>query len=228
MRSDPVLARRPTFHSLVRQLALLSLALVTTTGCVGTLANLMHVAKGNTVPARYTGLKGKRVAVVCVSNSESFGPSFASQALASQIANLIKAEVSDVKVIPPQEIANWIDRNDWDYLNYQAVGRGVNADIVVAIDLESFSLHEGKTLFKGRADVRVVVYDMLQDGQAVFAFDPTQIEFPENSGYHTTDMSEETFRRQFLSILANRVARQFYPYDVQEDFARDTSLIQRS
>jgi hypothetical protein len=207
--------------------ASLLLTLVVTGGCVGTLANLMHVATGNMVPANYTGLKGKRVAVVCVSNSESFGPSYASQTLANEVGKLLRAKVSEVTVISPQTVANWIDRNDWDSLDYKAVGRGVNADMVVAIDLNSFSLHENTTLYKGRAEFRVVVYDMQQGGDEVFAYDPPEIQFPENAGVHTTEMSQENFRTQFLTILANRAARQFYAYDVQEDYARDTTLIRR-
>jgi hypothetical protein len=228
MRSDRVDGRCPSFDSARRVIPFLALALIVGSGCVGTLANLMNVAQGNTVPARYTGLKGKRVAVICVSNSEAFGPSYASQLLASQVGKLIEANVSDVTVVEPQKIAEWIDRNDWDYLDYKAVARGVKAEMVVAIDLDSFSLHEGKTLYKGRADVDVVVYDMTAQGKDVFTYSPTQIQFPQNAGHHTTDMSEEAFRRQFLSVVASRIARQFYPYDVKEDFARDASLIHSS
>jgi hypothetical protein len=200
-------------------------ALATATGCIGTFANLMNAAQGNVVAANYTGLKGKRVAVVCVSNSESFGPSYASLALADLVGKLLERNIPSASIIEPRKIADWIDRNDWDYLNYKAVGQGVDAEMVVAIDLDSFSLHEGKTLYKGRADISVVVYDMTQDGKEVFAYSPTQIQFPENAGHHTTDMSEEIFRRQFLGVVASRVARQFYAYDVKEDFARDTSVI---
>lgn len=228
MQTAPCLARRCAVRKLLPGAALALLTLGLASGCVGTLANLVHMANGNLVPARYPGLKEKRVAVVCVSDSESFGPSYASQTLAREVGKLIRINVPKVTVISPQTIANWIDRNNWDSLDYKAVGRGVNADMVVAIDLSSFSLHEGKTLYKGRAELRVVVYDMLNDGEEVFAFQPSEIVFPENTGFHTTDMSEEELRARFLSLLANRVARQFYPYDVQEDFARDTSLIRRS
>jgi hypothetical protein len=208
--------------------SLLLIVAVAATGCVGTLANLMYAAQGNQVPARYTGLKDKRVAVVCVSNSEAFGPSYASRALTVLVGKLLRENVSGVTLVDSQKIADWIDRNDWDYVDYLAVGRGVDAEVVLAIDLDSFSLHEGQTLYKGRADVNVVVYDLTQGGKEVFSYSPTQIEFPENAGHHTTDMSEEAFRRQFLGVIASRVARQFYPYDVKEDFARDTSVIHTS
>ena len=197
-----------------------------TTGCVGTLVNLIHAAHGNLVPAKYTGLKEKRVAVVCVSNSESFGPTSASHALAREVGKLLNRNISDVELVEPQEIASWIDNNNWDYVDYQAVGKGVNADMVLAIDLDSFNLYEGKTLFKGRADVKVVVYDISEDNREVFSHLPNQIQFPANAGYHTTDMSEGAFRRKFVNVIARKIARQFYAYDVKEDFANDATIIQ--
>jgi hypothetical protein len=204
---------------------LASVPFVAITGCAGTLANLINAAHGNLVPARYTGLKDKRVAVVCVSNSEAFGPTSASIELAQEVGKLLIANVHGVKLIEPQKIADWIDQNNWDYLDYPAVGRGVDAEMVLAIDLDSFSLHEGKSLYKGRADVKIVVYDMTQEGKEVFAHTPAQIQFPASSGYHATDMSERAFHRQFLGVVSNQVARQFYAYDTKEDFARDASVI---
>lgn len=202
--------------------------LVGTSGCIGTFANLVHVAQGNVNPPAFNGLKAKRVAVICVSPSESFGPAEASMLISRQVGKLIAANVKEVEVVQPREIERWIDENDWDYLDYKLVGRGVKADMVVAIDLSSFSLHEGKTLYKGRADVAVRVYDLNQGGEEVFVHQPSQIQYPENSGHHTTDMSEETFRRKFLAIVSGRIARQFYAYDMKEDFARDASVISGS
>ncbi len=205
--------------------AVVLLLVGTLSGCIGTFANLVHVAKGNVNPPNYTGLKGKRIAVVCVSNSEAFGPAEASMALAKHVGKLIQKNVSEVTIIEQRQIDEWIDRNDWDYTDYQAVGQGVEAEMVVAIDLDGFSLHEGKTLYKGRADVQVVVYDMTKGGEEVFTYAPPQIQYPENTGHPTTDMTERAFRNDFLSVVASRIARQFYAYDMKEDFARDSSII---
>jgi hypothetical protein len=232
-RSSGMLAPRRYYTSAQRltqraRLAVLLIILGATSGCIGTFANLMHVAQGNVVPPAFTGLKGKRVAVVCVSPSDAFGPAEATMVISRHVGKLISANVKDVQVVQPREIERWIDENDWDYLDYKMVGRGVKADLVVAIDLSSFSLHEGKTLYKGRADVQVKVYDLTEGGEEVFAYQPSQIQYPENTGHHTTDMNEEAFRRQFLGIVASRIARQFYPYDTKEDFARDASVIRTS
>ncbi len=196
-------------------------------GCVGTMANLIHVAKGNMVPARCEALEESRVAVVCVSNSEAFGPTSASVALAKQVQQLLQANVKKIELVEAQVVADWIDENGWDYLDYVALGKGVEAEKLVAIDLDGFSLHEGRTLFKGRADVSITVYDLTEEarGREVYATIPPQIQYPINSGYHTTDLSEAAFRRKFLTIVASQIARHFYAYDAKEDYARDVSLV---
>ncbi len=199
--------------------------LVASSGCVGLVANLMNVAHGNLVPAQFKGLEERRVAVVCVSNSEAFGPTSASVALSKQVGKLLEQNVREISLIDPQAVADWIDENGWDYMDYVALGKGVDAEMLVAIDLDGFSLHEGRTLYKGRAEVSITVYDLLQSGKEVFATIPPQIQYPRNSGYHTTDLSEAAFRRQFLTIVSSQIARHFYAYDAKEDYARDVSLV---
>lgn len=214
--------RHTKFSGLVL-LGLLSIA--TTSGCVGMMANVMHIARGNLVPPDFSGLNDRRVAVVCVSNSDAFGPTSASISLARAVGKLLSENVPDIEVVSPQRVADWIDKNDWDYVDYVAVGRGVDAEMVVAIDLDSFSLHEGKTLYKGRADLSIVVYDLAKNGEEVFAVTPPQVQFPVSGGQHTTDLAEDAFRRQFLMVISSRIARHFYAYDAKEDYARDVTLV---
>lgn len=198
---------------------------IASAGCVGLLANLIHVGTGNKVPARFSGLADKRVAVVCVSNSASFGPTAASMELGRQIAGLIGKNVRKVQIIEPQKVADWIDQHDWDRIDFQSLGQGVGAQRVVAVDLDSFGLHDGPTLFKGRADVQITVHDIEQGGAVVYEATPPQIQFPVQAGYYTTELSEREFRRKFLAVLAERIARHFYAYELMEDFAQDTALL---
>ena len=60
-----------------RIVMLLGLAAViaTSAGCVGLTAQLLYwVNGGNKIEPEFEGMKEKRVAVVCVSNSSSYGP----------------------------------------------------------------------------------------------------------------------------------------------------------
>ena len=193
-------------------------------GCVGLVANLLNAVGAGLMPAAYSGLEDKKVAVICVSNSEMFGPTSTSTELARLINSRLRKNVKDIQLIPTQQVEDWIDRNDWDMVDFVTIGRGLSADMVVAIDLDSFTLHEGKTLYKGRADVHMVVYDTVT-GEEVFAKSPPQIAYPTNAGVFREDISQKEFRRQFLEALADRLGRNFYAFDINEDVAGDARTI---
>ena len=191
-------------HFTVRKLICLVLMLVClapTIGCVGLFANFLNVVGAGLMPPAYEGLEGKKVAVVCVSNSQLFGPTSTSSELTNRINRLLAAKVKDIQLVPTQDVEEWIDENGWDMVDFMTIGRGVEAEVVIAIDVVKLSLHDGMTMFKGRADVQMVVYDM-HSGQELFVRSPPQIEL-------------------FLDRVASRLARNFYAFDMNDDVASD-------
>lgn len=207
-------------------LILLLICLPPLSGCVGLLANFLNVVGAGLMPPAFDGLEEKKVAVVCVSNSELFGPTSTSTELGMRINRLLAAKVKDIEIISNQKVDDWIDRNGWDMIDFVSIGRGVEADMVVAVDVDTFSLQDGSTMYKGRSDVHVVVYDM-QSGQQVFSNSPPQIEFPTTAGVPAVSTTEREFRKLFLDTVAGRIARNFYAFDVNEDVARDVSTLSR-
>jgi hypothetical protein len=204
----------------------LALVLLTQAGCVGLMSQVLYLIKGgDKIDAEFSGLQGKRVAIVCVSNATAAGPSSVTSLLERSVGLLLTTKGKKIHVVHQDEVANWIDSNDWKELDYREIGRGVQADMVLAIDLGNLSLHEGATLYKGRADVTVSVYDMDDDGKVVFRRNLPDFTFPKNGGRSTTEMSEAKFRTIFIEVLAQHVARYFYPYLIQEDFAKDAALL---
>ena len=195
-------------------------------GCVGLVANLLNVMGAGLMPAAYPGLEEKKVAVVCVSNSDLFGPTATSSELSRRISGLISQKVKQAEVIPTQTVEDWIDRNNWDMIDFVAIGRGVEADMVVAVDVDSLSLYDGPTMFKGRARCHMVVYDMTT-GQEVFSKSPPEYEFPSLAGVPSTSVSEREFKKKFLDSLADRLGRNFYAFDMNEDVAKDVETISR-
>ncbi len=204
------------------RLALVLVLLTSGTGCVGLVANLIYAGIGDKIPARYAGLTEKRVAVLCVSHSSLFGPSSAATEIATRIHARLAKNVPKISLVDQQAIDDWIDRNGWDEVDYRQVGAGVDAQMVVGIDILSFSIHEGTTLYKGRCDVEVTVFNMDADGKSVFNEVLPQIQFPIIAGQHITDTTESAFRKQFIGVVAEHIARNFYDYDRVDDFGRDT------
>ncbi|HRX78685.1 MAG: hypothetical protein H6821_08715 [Planctomycetaceae bacterium] len=209
----------------VASIAVVLMLLPATSGCIGLLSTLRWIGGGNPMPAEYAGLKGKRVAVVCVSEDSSYGTGSESLLLAREVSSILGKNVKEIELVRADEIADWVDREGWDEIDYREIGRGVKADRVLAVGLGSFSIREGASLYKGRADITVSVYDMEDGGHEVFRKTVPEFSFPATGPYPVGDLSEVQFRRAFLKTLSNHVARHFYSYDPAEDFSRDSAFI---
>jgi hypothetical protein len=202
-----------------------ALIVMCTSGCVGIAAQLMYMAGMGDIPAEFEGLEGKRVAVVCVSNRSAYGSGQEAEALARMVSVILRREVKKIDVVSHTEINNWKDISDWDEVDYRAVGRGVKADMVVAIDLKSMSYYEGQTLYKGRANFSVTVYDMKDSAKVVWSKDTPDFQFPVQGGRPVTDMVEAKFQKSFLTIMSQDIARSFHSYDKVIDVSRDAAFV---
>ena len=120
-------------------------------GCREGLFTVAYLFKGNDIDPDFAELKGKTVAVVCRPvASRLYANSNVGRELAQQISLLLQEKVPKIKVIDQRKIAKWTDENTWD--EYPEVAKAMKADMVVGVDLESFSLYLGQTLYQGKAN----------------------------------------------------------------------------
>ena len=70
--------------------------------------------------------------------------------LAQQVTTLLEKNVPKIQVVDQRKVNKWIDENTWE--EYREVGKGVKAEMLVGIDLESFSIYQGQTLYQGKAN----------------------------------------------------------------------------
>ena len=189
-------------------------------GC-GALATVAWLIKGPPKePAKFAGLEKKRVAVVCLDANSLSGPGGEAEAIAKAVNIALGYHVPNIHMVRPAEVADWIDSKNEDLTDYRDIGRGVKADMVVGIDLISLSIHEGQTLLKGRARVGVKVYDMTKGGEVVYDAPIKEISWPENGARHVTE-NEANFRAIFIHTLAQKIANDFYDYEIITGFAQD-------
>lgn len=194
--------------------------LITQPGCLGLLSNLMHATGADKTPAAYKGLKDSRVAVVTLTENSQFSDDVAARILGRNVTQWLSNEVKDIDLVREDKIANWRDTHGWDQVEFAEIGRGVDADKVLAIEVSNLQLRDGATLYRGRADVRISVIDA-KTGEELFTRDLDDFTYPTTAGVYTNETTEARFRKLYLGILAKRIARQFYPYDAHEDFALD-------
>jgi hypothetical protein len=196
-------------------------ALISANGCAQLLATGIYVLDGgNLVPAEFEGLKGERVVVMCKPpSSHDFRHAGAARSVAAKVSQLLVKNVKDVDVVNPREVDEWVDESDWG--DFRDLAKAVKADKVVEIELEDFELYKGKTLYQGRADVTVTVYDMKERGKEMWTNHIGEVLYPTNSGIPAQDKPVQQFEREFVEVVADRVATNFYRHDPHEAFALD-------
>src|SRR5581483_8753790 len=107
-------------------------ALVTQVGCLKAITIVGYLVKGTDDEAEYTGLKDKKVAVVCRPLVElKYGAGTVVNDLAERVGQLLRQNGKRVKVIKQSEVNSWTDENPDQELG--ELGEGVKADMVIGI-----------------------------------------------------------------------------------------------
>ena len=199
---------------------LLAFAIVSGSGCVNLASNILYAINGNKAPADYPGFKGKKVAIVCGTEK-----GLSNDATATLMTRYLEASLSknvkEVTIIRQDKVDKWLDARGWNESDYTEIGKGVGADQVLAISISNMTLRDGMTLYKGKADISVSVYDVADDGRVVYRKTFPQFEYPKMGGPTITDTTEPRFHAFFLSIVSQNIASLFYDADPNEHFAND-------
>jgi hypothetical protein len=193
-------------------------------GCT-VLSTLAYIVHDDNTPAEFSELAGKKIAVVCRPAFQlQYADSSAAPALAALVGEQLAKNVKKCTVVSPGQVAMWADSNNWD--EYAEIGRAMKADMVVGIDLEQFSLYEGQTLYQGRADIHVWVYDMHTGGHtAIWNKKMPQTVWPPTAAVSVSDKSEDAFRREYLAVIADHISRYFYEHERLLEFATDAESL---
>jgi hypothetical protein len=201
----------------------LAVLLTSSAGCSNVAFTLAYLIKGTDVPGECQALREKKVVVVCRPlASLQYRNARVDQDLAEQVGLLLAKNVPKIKVVDHRKVAEWMDENSWE--EYLEVGKALRADMVLGIDLEDFRLYEGQTLFKGRAQVEVRLYDC-KTRDVVFRKRLPPSVYPPNGMIPTSERQEGEFRQEYVRILADQIGRHFYAHDPYADFALDAQSL---
>jgi hypothetical protein len=193
-------------------------------GCQGLLVTAYYFINGTDDAAEYNGLKEKKVVVVCRPLvAVHYRNQNVARDLSQQVSVLLKEKVKKIKVVDQRKVNKWCDENSWE--EYAAVGKALKADMVVGIDIESFTIYQGQTLYQGNASSTVHVFDCKEGDKEVFAKQMPQTVYPPSTGIATSERHEDEFRAEFVKVLASRVARHFYAHDAFDDVALDAQAL---
>lgn len=198
--------------------------LATAGGCRSALTTAMYLVKGNNIEAEYDGLRDKKVVVVCRPVVDlTYRDTSVARDLAHEVSILLRNNVPKIKVVDQRTVDEWKDANTWE--EYVEIGKALEADMVVGIDLENFTIFQGQTLYQGRSNAVLCVYDCSHPDQRVFSRVLPEVVYPPNAGIATSEKPEREFRSKFVRILADQIGRYFYAHDPHADYALDATAL---
>ena len=190
-------------------------------GCVSLAANLIHVMRGS--PAEYPGLKDKRVAVVCITD-KGFAQDEVGNILTLNMQNALLQNVKNCKIVHQKELEKWAAATAWQNDDFVALGKGVEADRVVLLEIKNLRLRNGQTLYRGVSDVSMKVLDTEEKGGVVYSKEMLEFAFPIGDGAPATGMTESKFRSYYLKIISDKLSGVFYARDATADYALDATV----
>ena len=130
--------------------------------------------------------------------------------LAKMVAYKLAAS-QRINIVHPDTVHAWLDEHpDWE--KAEEVGRGLKANYVIEIELESCSLYElhSASLLRGRTEGYVNVYEISADGfgERIYSKDISLV-FPTEAPRSTYDQTLTSFKREYLTRLSELIGWMF-------------------
>lgn len=195
---------------------------ISSAGCTG-LATFMHAVGMDMIPAEYDELKHKTVAIVALTESSQYSNDVAARELSRFVGQILTSKVKNIQLVREDRIDQWRDMHGWDQINFDEIGKGVGAEKVIGIEVANLRLRDGATLYRGRSDVVVSVIDA-ETGNVDYSRSLDEFTYPNIAGQYTSETTESKFRKLYLRMLAEEVARSFHRYDLNERIAEDSQI----
>jgi hypothetical protein len=198
-------------------------AVLVSAGCTGLMTTAAVMIKGTDTEPKFDFLlkDAHKVAVVCRSVApDQYQNETVPREIAREVTDLLDLNIKNKKLsfVDPAKIEKWLDEADNTFTNFDEIGKakGIDADIVIGIELQDFRIHEPQShlMFKGQAYLQVRAIDC-KTGK-VLAKDTLQITDPPNTPIPPGRVTDSVFRAQFVKVVSQQIAILFHPYDVNK------------
>jgi len=164
--------------------------------------------------------KDRKVVVLCYAPKEvKFDFDNVDREVSVYVARQLAA--NKINVVDPNLVVAWLDEHADEWDKPEEIGRDLEADFVIFLEVSSFSLYEegSNTLYRGNSETLISVYEMEQgDGNEIYTKELLS-KFPILQGVSTSDMSYYDFKRMYLTRLSDEIGRHFYAHYAADEVA---------
>jgi hypothetical protein len=144
---------------------------------------------------------------------------------AQQLRKRAQEHKEKIKVVPPAKVRAIQHRADLASRSLQEIGKELQADYVIALEIGALSLYEKSSfqqLYRGNMEINVQVVDATKPaGEGTIFTEPYRREYPGRGAMDAGDMSIAQFRARFLNAVAADLARLFIAYPSDERHVMD-------
>ena len=205
----------------MRRNILLIMLLATLSGCnlLGYPTYLIFGPTGQKVKAEYTGLNEQKIAVVVAAGPGiAFEYPYAGIDLARLTSLALQEHLENVTFVDPEAIDRFQREDlDWPSLPIDQIGRRLDAQCVLYLDLTRFTTLEENSvnLLRGYINADVRVYQVQSPHCQQPAYQTAlAIIHPEQGPLSMSDPAEQALYQQTIAQFAQQLARKFYDHRV--------------
>lgn len=158
------------------------------------------------------------VAVVCTAPRDL---KFSYDEIDNTVAEAVSYQLHQhgIQVIVPDQVQAWLDANP-DWTSPREIGEALGVTYLIHINVHNYSLYEknSATLYRGRSEYEVNVWEMEKDGEGerIYSHEETTV-YPLRIHRSSQDCSLEQFKKEYLYRLSFEIGRQFFEYYAGDD-----------
>ncbi len=140
--------------------------------------------------------------------------------IVERVSRLLRTK--GVKVYPSKEVLNWLDERGGQWGDASEIAAKFDADYILEIDVDRFTHREENSpdLYRGNAIGNVQAYEVVKTAGGRTASPCFGKEFscqyPSQAPKPAHQISEETFRKEFLHRVCTEISHMFYDYRASE------------
>lgn len=173
------------------------------------------------VDAEYTGLEGKRVAVIVAADEMTL---FAQPGLQGRVCRAVTAQLGSdivgIQLTTPEKVTKFqFDNTYWNTLTYGDLLKRLDVDRLVYIDLSEYSTHEpgNKNVWQGTilGSVSVAAADAVNPNDLVYT-NRVSATFPEDARIGVLDANDDAIQTGMLRTFSQRVSALFHDTKVKK------------